>query len=974
MALTSRSGRIARDGQGLAAQLERLEASGTPFETLPCDVGHWQEALAMLHGMRTAASTSQGVLHAAGVLRDGLLKGMTRSAFQLVASPKAFGAWHVHCASSLTPLEALLSYSSIASAFGNVGQANYAAGNASLDSFALARSASGLAAGSLQLPLVKDAGMGAAHLDAKQMTYRGMNAMALDQYAACVAMQLATTRGAFGCGAHVPLAAQGLLQNVPSATQPLFVELAGAKPSVAQVAAASVTTVGPTVTSPLGTQLLAMVPSKREGHVEGLIVAAVSDLAGSEEISATTPLMDAGIDSLAATELAGRLRDASGVEITATAMFDHPTPRALASHMVEQLVGTQVAAPRASAQGTAAAAAQLSVQAVTASWPAGCATSSRVSMLMSASGDAVGTVPAARWSLAGHEDKLSDAQASAARYGSFVSGADRFDNRAFSIAPAEARTMDPQQRALLETGYVALHGSGLRSDRLLGGSVGYFLGIERPDWALKAALTPDVKVTAYTVTADTISIACGRVSFALGLHGPCMAIDTACASGLTAMHSAGLAVRGGECAVGLTSAVTLKVAPQPTLAAASVGMLSLDGRCKTLDARANGYARAEGVGALAVGASAAAAPGTALGGSAVRQDGRSASLTAPNGSAQRLVVLGALGQAACTAQSVDGVELHGTGTPLGDPTELGALVGVFRAGRSAPLAIGAAKGNVGHSEPVSGLLGLAKVVLQQRSLAWRGNAQLRVANPLVAERLGAQSAAYALPTQSAEAATGARRTGLSAFGYSGTISHAVLDVPPASTASLRVAAAHMAPSRFVHTRFSWVSRQPPRPRLGELSVTDGDVKWEHTPDKGELAFLRSHRVGLVSLLPGTCYIEFARNVAVAAHGPVPYTLDRIAFEVSLRPRRLAPTPLVAAHMLPPLPSSNIHQLTDACPSCRRRSSSWTKTWPSWVRLSCAFRSSAPPAHFVSHLSLRKASLPTTRPWRCSCAQQVHLLL
>ena len=887
MALTSRSGRIARDGQGLASQLERLKVSGTPVESLPCDVGHWQEALAMLHGMRSAASTSQGVLHAAGVLRDGLLKGMTRAAFQMVASPKAFGAWHVHCVSSPTPLEALMAYSSIASAFGNVGQANYAAGNASLDSFALARSASGLAASSLQLPLVKDAGMGAATFDAKQMTYRGMNAMSLDQYAACVAMQLAAARGGFGCGAHAPLPARGLLQNVPSATQPLFIELVAARPSAAQVAAASAT-VGPTVTSPLGTELLAMAPSKREGHVEGLIVAAVKDLAGSADVSATTPLMDAGIDSLAATELAGRLRDLSGVEITGTAMFDHPTPRALASHMVEHLVGTQVAAPQGSGQGTAAAAAQLSVQAVTTLWPAGCATSSRVSMLLDASGDAVGAVPAARWSLAGHAGRLGDAQASAAQHGAFVSGADRFDNRAFSIAPAEARTMDPQQRALLEIGYVALHGSGLRSERLLGAAVGYFLGIERPDWAMKGALTPDVKVTAYTVTADTISVACGRVSFALGLHGPCMSIDTACASGLTAMHSAGLAVRGGECGVGLASAVSLKLMPQPTLAAATVGMLSMDGRCKTLDARANGYARAEGVGALAVGTSAEGeAPSTALGGSAVRQDGRSASLTAPNGSAQRLVLLGALDPVTCTAQSVDGVELHGTGTPLGDPTELGALVGVYRSGRSAPLAVGAAKGNVGHSEPVSGLLGLAKVVLQQRSLAWRGNAQLRAVNPLVVERLGAQPATYALPTQSADAAAGARRTGLSAFGYSGTISHAVLDATPASKASSLVGTAYAAPSRFVHARFSWVSRQPPKPRFGELSVTDGDIKWEHTLDEVELVFLRSHRVGLVSLLPGTCYIEFARNVAVAAHGLVPYTLGRIAFEVGWQPRRHA---------------------------------------------------------------------------------------
>ena len=179
-----------------------------------------------------------------------------------------------------------------------------------------------------------------------------------------------------------------------------------------------------------------MAPAKREAHVEALIVAAVRDLTGSEELSATTPLMDAGIDSLAATELAGRLRDMSGVEITATAMFDHPTPRALAAHLVEQLAGSQCILPQANAQAAAASSTQLSVQSVTALWPAGCTSSGRVWAMLAAAGDGVGTVPAARWSLVGHESKLSDAQASAARHGSFVSGAERFDNRAFGISPA----------------------------------------------------------------------------------------------------------------------------------------------------------------------------------------------------------------------------------------------------------------------------------------------------------------------------------------------------------------------------------------------------------------------------------------------------------------------------------------------------------------------------------------------------------
>ena len=358
--------------------------------------------------------------------------------------------------------------------------------------------------------------------------------------------------------------------------------------------------------------------------------------------------------------------------------------------------------------------------------------------MLAASGDGVGLVPAARWSLVGHEDKLTDTQATAARHGAFVAGADRFDNRTFSISPAEARSMDPQQRMLLEIGYTALHGSMLCKAQLLGSPVGYFLGIERPDWALRSALAPDTKVTAYTVTADTISVACGRVSFSLGLHGPCMSTDTACASGLVAMHTAARSVRGGECDSGLASAVTLKLMPQATARRprghALAGRSVQDARQAREMATCVPRGRRAGGEQLIAGGSQA----MALCGSAVRQDGRSASLTAPNGSAQRLLMLGALEGAALAPQSIAGVELHGTGTPLGDPTEVGALVGVFGPARSASLAISAAKGNVGHSEPVSGLLGLAKVELQLRLGSWYGNAQLRVVNPLLVERFGAR--------------------------------------------------------------------------------------------------------------------------------------------------------------------------------------------------------------------------------------------
>ena len=221
-------------------------------------------------------------------------------------------------------------------------------------------------------------------------------------------------------------------------------------------------------------------------------------------------------------------------------------------------------------------------------------------------------------------------------------------------------------------------------------------------------------------------------------------------------------------------AVSLKLVPHGTLGAASAGMLSIDGRCKTLDARANGYARSEGVGALIVQVLDGELPVSscaALAGSAVRQDGRSASLTAPNGSAQRTLLRVAVARAALSPDNVDTVEAHGTGTALGDPTEAGALVAA-QSERTSILSVGAAKGNLGHSEAVSGQVGLLKMVGLLTSASATGNAQLLVLNPLVGERVQGLASRLAMPTQGV--ASDGEVGGVSSFGFSGTIAHVLL--------------------------------------------------------------------------------------------------------------------------------------------------------------------------------------------------------
>ena len=210
--------------------------------------------------------------------------------------------------------------------------------------------------------------------------------------------------------------------------------------------------------------------------------------------------------------------------------------------------------------------------------------------------------------------------------------------------------------------------------------------------------------------------------------------------------------------------------PHGTLGAASAGMLSVDGRCKTLDARANGYVRSEGVGALVL---LCEGSGVTLYGSAVRQDGRSASLTAPNGSAQRTLLFAALEHASLHAVEVGSLEAHGTGTALGDPTEAGALVSVhgMAVKRITSTVVGAAKASVGHTEAASGQVGLLR--RSEAAGMVSGNAQLRLLNPLVAERLGVSTGCFTMPVQAMSSRLA--KGGVSSFGYSGTIAHAVLE-------------------------------------------------------------------------------------------------------------------------------------------------------------------------------------------------------
>ena len=258
--------------------------------------------------------------------------------------------------------------------------------------------------------------------------------------------------------------------------------------------------------------------------------------------------------------------------------------------------------------------------------------------------------------------------------------------------------MDPQQRQLLERGYSALHGAGMVKSTLLGSGAAVNVGQWASEFGSVLLRTPAGR-SVYASTGFSCSVTCGRVSFVLGLQGPCASFDTACSASLVASHCSVRGLQRVECEMALSAGVNMILDPVAMRANAVAGFTSVRGRSHTFDGRADGYARGEAIDAISCQPSSDTVPGRMMiTGSAIRQDGRSASLTAPNGQAQQGVLRASLADAALAAIEVSTLEAHGTGTALGDPIEAGALAAVILADRSdsiAPLGMGSLKAKCG---------------------------------------------------------------------------------------------------------------------------------------------------------------------------------------------------------------------------------------------------------------------------------------
>ncbi|MEZ3179524.1 amino acid adenylation domain-containing protein [Streptomyces pimonensis] len=715
-----------------------------------------------------AHGSVSGVVHAVGVLRDGLIRTKQRADADAVLAAKVHGTVLLDEATADEPLDYFVAFSSAAAAFGNAGQSDYAFANAFLDHFAEERERrrrGGTRHGrtlAAAWPVWADGGM-RVDADAEAYMERALGMRPLRTTPALRALDRALAHTAPRL-----LLAAGDPDRILQA-------LEGAESRKDEFATAA--------------------PGVHERAEELVLRLLAEELKLPEaEIAVTEPFDRYGVDSLITMSLIRRLEEHVG-PLSKTLLFEYVTARDLAGHLAGAHPG---AFPAAEPVAPAPAAAVLPVKPAEPVAPA--PQDAAIAVIgvagrypqagdvsefwrnLRAGRDSVGEVPADRWDHGLFYDPDKSATGKTyGKWGGFVPGADRFDPLFFRMSQIEAEHTDPQERVFLETVWHLLEDAGYTREQLRGARTGVFVGMMYGHYQLYG-VQEALRGEGFATSSSYASVA-NRVSYFFDFTGPSVGLDTMCSSSLVTIHQACLAIRNGDCDVAVAGGVNISSHPVKFLQLAQRGFLAEDGRCRSFGEGGTGYVPAEGSGAVLLKRlDAALADGdrilAVVKASAVNHGGAGAGYSVPNPKAQGDLVRTALERAGLAPADLDYLEAHGTGTALGDPVEITGMLRAF--GEEAPerLPIGSVKSNIGHAESAAGIAAITKVLLQMR--------HGELAPSLHADRLNPNIDFTTTPFEvqrerapwprrvSADGTVRPRTAGVSSFGAGGTNAHIIL--------------------------------------------------------------------------------------------------------------------------------------------------------------------------------------------------------
>jgi acyl transferase domain-containing protein/enoyl-CoA hydratase/carnithine racemase/acyl carrier protein/NADP-dependent 3-hydroxy acid dehydrogenase YdfG len=735
------------------------------------DLRNLEEVRHCVDAIRDEFGAITGVLHCAGMTSDDVIASKSPAEFRAVLAPKVEGTLHLDDATKDLPLDFFVLFSSIASALGNAGQADYAVANGFMDRFAAHRNAlvsKGERRGktrSIHWPLWQDGGMA---IDPATLEL-------LQQTLGVAPLPAADGLTAFDRSLALP---HDELLVVAGDRQKITAHLRKARMFDAPA------------TQEQATGTVAMTAAQVQQQLKTLLAAVVK--LDASRIDADQPFGELGLDSFLGAELVVAINKKFGTELSHLRLFDYATVREFSRFLEQELQKIPAATPvarRSSAafpvlrksnrsQRKVYADDKIAIIGMSGRYPK--AKDLREYWNNLAAGlNAVTEVPRWRWDV----DRYYDADRNKkdktySKWLGAVGDIECFDPLFFRISPQEAEYMDPQHRLFLQESYRAFEDAGYSPSALSNRKCGVYLGISTNEYM---TLLSRHGVLAAPVTSNSSAIAAARIAYYLNLKGPAISVDTACSSSLVAIHLACQAIQNGEIDMAIAGGVSLWLTPDSYVAMSKAGMFSPDGQCKTFDDSANGIVNGEGIGAVVLKRLRnAEADGDAIYsvilGSGINQDGRTSGITAPSVNSQIELERSLYEKFDIDPETITCVEAHGTGTKLGDPIELEALATVFKEKTQKKnfCALGSVKSNLGHTTSAAGVAGLHKILLSMRHRTLvptlnftKGNAKFDFENsPFYISR----------ETKPWDVAPGTlRRAAVSSFGFSGTNAHLVVE-------------------------------------------------------------------------------------------------------------------------------------------------------------------------------------------------------